>query len=96
MHLNKEWEDDLVDMIWAENVKEIDWDEFKDYKKTLKTDKDNFRILLDFIRSYYNMSNIYDMFNMLRADELAKMMLDKRGIDEAAKLESYLYRKING
>ncbi|MBN2781841.1 MAG: hypothetical protein JXQ66_01210 [Campylobacterales bacterium] len=80
----------------AENAKKIDWDEFKDYKKTLKTDKDNFGILLDFIRSYYNLSNVYEMFNMLKADELAKMMLDKRGIDEAAKLESYLYRKING
>lgn len=94
--MNREWESDLAEMIMAENAKKIDWDEFKDYKKTLKTDKDNFGILLDFIRSYYNLSNVYEMFNMLKADELAKMMLDKRGIDEAAKLESYLYRKING
>lgn len=96
MHLKTSWQTDLADMIWEENIIEIDWDEYKDYKRGLKTDKDNFGILLDFVRSYYNISNTYEIYNMLKADELAKMMLDKRNISEAEHLEHYLYKKING
>ncbi|MEA1955548.1 MAG: hypothetical protein U9N02_03540 [Campylobacterota bacterium] len=75
---------------------EISWDEFKEYKRFLNTDKDNFELLLDFIRSYYHISNTLDIYNILKADELATMMLNKREITEAMDLESYLYRKING
>ncbi|MEO1953477.1 MAG: hypothetical protein ABGW74_02090 [Campylobacterales bacterium] len=71
---------------------EIDYEEFKEYKATLDIKKDNFRMLLDFIRLYYSMSNVFDIYNTLLNDELAKMMLDKREIDEPMKLEKYLYR----
>ena len=72
---------------------EINWEEFKEYKKNLKTDKDNFRLLLDFIRSYYNMSNTFDIYNMLKHDDTANMMLEKRKIIEAMSLEKYLFKK---
>ena len=72
---------------------EINWEEFKEYKKDIKTDKDNFRLLLDFIRSYYNMSNTFDIYNMLKHDDTANMMLEKREIIEAMSLEKYLYKK---
>jgi len=71
---------------------EINWEEFKEYKKDIKTDKDNFRLLLDFIRSYYNMSNTFDIYNMLKHDDTANMMLEKREIIEAMGLEKYLYK----
>lgn len=70
---------------------DINWAEYKEYKKyTVK--KDNFEILLDFIKSYYNMSNPFDIFAMLHDDETAKMMLDKREITDAEKLENFMYK----
>ena len=73
---------------------EICWEEFKEYKKDIKIKKDNFRLLLDFIRSYYNISNTFDIYNILKHDNTAKMMLEKREITEAMGLEIYLYKKL--
>ena len=73
---------------------EISWEEFKEYKSDIKIKKDNFRLLLDFIRSYYNMSNTFDIYNMLKNDELAGMMMKKRDIKEPMDIEKYLYKKI--
>ena len=70
---------------------DINWAEYKEYKK-YTTKKDNFAILLDFIKSYYNITNPFDIFEMLGADETAKMMLDKRNITDAEKLENYMYQ----
>lgn len=69
----------------------INWDEFKEYK--VHSHKgDNFQILLDFMKSYYNMMNPNDIFDSLNADDLAKMMLDKRDITDAGDLENYLFQ----
>ena len=46
----------------------ISWDEFKIFKKHSNKD-DNFLILLDFIRSYYNISNPVDIYESLLNDE---------------------------
>ncbi|WP_457749908.1 hypothetical protein [Sulfurimonas sp.] len=70
---------------------DINWAEYKEYKK-YTTKKDNFAILLDFVKSYYNMTNPFDMFDMLSEDETAKMMLDKRNITDAEKLENYILK----
>ena len=70
----------------------INWDEFKEYKQHNK-DNDNFHILLNFIRSYYNMHSPIDIFEVLVMDELAKMMLEKREISDAEGLEDYLYKQ---
>jgi len=67
----------------------INWNEYKEYKK-YTSKKDNFVILLDFIKSYYNINNTFDVFDMLREDETAQMMLEKRSITNAEKLESYM------
>ncbi len=70
---------------------DINWTEYKEYKK-YTTKKDNFAILLDFIKSYYNITNPFDIFEILGMDETAKMMLDKRDITNAEKLENYMYK----
>ena len=70
---------------------DINWSEYKEYKK-YSTKKDNFAILLDFIKSYYNITNPFDIFEILGADETAKMMLNKRNITDAEKLENYMYQ----
>ena len=73
----------------------INWDEYKVYKQDSNKD-DNFEILLDFIKSYYNMIGIFDIYDVLLNDELAKMMLEKRDIVDAEDLENYMFKSCNG
>jgi len=73
----------------------INWDEFKEYKQTRHKKTDNFITLLDFIKSYYHMKSPIDIYDILRYDELAQMMLEKRDIIDAQGLEKYLFGKID-
>jgi len=74
---------------------QINWNEFKDFKKHSHRE-DNFSILLDFIKSYYNMINPVDVYETLVFDETAKMMLEKRDISDPEGLEKYLFKIVNG
>ncbi|MEA2072380.1 MAG: hypothetical protein U9O86_02255 [Campylobacterota bacterium] len=67
----------------------IDWDEYKEHKKMSVRD-DNFEILLEFIKSYYNETNPREIYDSLKADGIAEMMLDKRSISNAEALEDFL------
>jgi hypothetical protein len=69
----------------------INWDEYKEFKKYSNKD-DKFVILLDFIKSYYNMHNPSDIYDVLISDELASMMLQKRDIVDAEALENYIFK----
>jgi len=71
---------------------DINWIEYKEHKR-YTSKKDNFEILLDFIKSYYNISNAFEIFDMLKNDETAKMMLDKRKITDAEKLENFILKQ---
>ena len=75
----------------------IDWDEYKSYKyeRDDKESLDNFEILLEFLRSFYNKTSTFEVFDMLEKDPLGKMMLDKREISRPDQLESYLYRRLS-
>lgn len=72
----------------------INWDEFKEFKQNRKHKADNFEILLDFMKSYYNILSPFEMFEILANDDLAIMMLEKRDITDPEGLEKYLF-KIN-
>jgi len=70
----------------------INWKEFKEYKQhSMK--ENNFEILLDYMKSYYNMTSPVEMYDTLNADDTAKMMLDKREIDNAEDLETFLFQR---
>ena len=69
----------------------INWNEFKEYKKTRHKKADNFLTLLDFIKSYYHMRSAMDIYDILRYDDLAVLMLEKREIEDAEGLERYLF-----
>lgn len=69
----------------------IDWDAYKEHKQHSVRD-DNFEIALEFMKSYYNMTNPDDIYNALNEDDIGRMMLDKRNINDAAGLESLLYK----
>ncbi len=74
---------------------QINWDEFKEYKRS-SNKEENFEILLDFMKSYYNMTNPSDIYSSLSNDTLAQMMLEKHNIIDDEALENYLFRKNNG
>jgi hypothetical protein len=67
----------------------IDWDEYKEYKQH-SVRSDNFEILLDFLKSYYNLAHPTDMYETLKEDDIAQMMLAKREILDAEGLEIFL------
>jgi len=69
----------------------INWDEYKIYKRS-SLKEDNFEILLDFIKSYYNVTGIFDIYDTLVSDELAKMMLEKRDIASMEGFENYMFK----
>ena len=70
----------------------INWKEFKEFKKHRHGNEDNFIVLLEFLKSYYNMFSALDIYNTLNNDELSIMMLNKRSIVDAEGLESYLFK----
>lgn len=70
---------------------DINWDEFKVFKKEMPHLKgDNFDKLLYFIRSFYNIKSTTMMYEMLTHDEISHKMLKKREIDSVFKLEEYM------
>ncbi len=75
----------------------INWDEYKKYKYQREgiDELDNFEVLLEFLRSFYNKSSSFEVFDVLNADGLGKMMLDKRDITKPEDLDDYLFRKLS-
>jgi hypothetical protein len=75
-------------------VENIDWDEFKEFRLTSTKNQDNFLMMLDFLKSYYNLFSVYDIYNTLVNDETTKMMLEKRDIVDIESLEKFLFKKV--
>jgi len=74
---------------------QIDWEEFKLYKKEMPHLKgDNFDKLLYFVRSFYNIKSTNMMYDLLCSDEISELMLKKREIDSAFKLEEYMRKRL--
>ena len=69
----------------------INWDEYKDYKQYCKQE-DKLKMVIGFIKSYYNMNSTADMFETLFEDELGKMLLNKREIIDAVGLETFMFQ----
>lgn len=70
----------------------INWDEFKIYKQHSGIQGDNFETLLNFLKSYYNMTSPTEMYDTMANDDIAPMMLEKRDMTCAADLEKHLYK----
>ena len=69
----------------------IDWSEYKEFKKySVKEDK--LAILVDFMKSYYNMTNAFEIYENFEEDAIAMMLLEKRGIKDAEGLENYIFK----
>lgn len=70
----------------------IDWDEFKIFKKQTTKEGDNFELLLEFLKTYYNMTSPQEMYDTMKRDDIAPMMLEKRDINSSSDLEKILYK----
>ena len=70
----------------------INWDEFKEFRAHRNSQDDNFTTLVYFMKSYYNMSSPVDVYESLANDDLALMMLEKRDINSAEELESFMFK----
>ena len=69
----------------------IDWNEYKEFK-THTNKEDRLEILVDFMRSYYNMNNPRDMYSMMKEDDIGQMLLERKDITDAEGLESFIYK----
>jgi len=70
----------------------INWVEFKSFKMHSNKRDDNFEVLLDFLKSYYNMTSPKEMYETMFYDETAQLMLKKRDLKSAEALEKHLFR----
>ena len=68
----------------------IDWTEYKEFK-THTTKEDRLEILVDFIKSYYNVNNARDMFSMIHNDDIGQMLLERKDITDAEGLENFMF-----
>ena len=69
----------------------IDWDEYKEHKKmTVRENK--LEIVLEFLKSYYNMTNPSDVYETMRADDIGEMLLSKYNINSDVDLEDILFK----
>ena len=73
----------------------FNWDEYKEFRQHT-SQEDKLKIAIDFMRSYYNIVSPDDMFNMLKADEVGEMMLNKREIYDSRDLENFMYQSFEG
>lgn len=74
---------------------EFSWEEYKEFRQTT-SQTDKLKIAIDFMRSYYNITHPREMFNMLHADDIGEMMLNKRDIKSPDQLESFMYQSFEG
>jgi len=69
----------------------IDWDEYKEHKK-MSVRENKLEIILEFLKSYYNMTNPSDIYETLKADDIGQMMLEKYKITSDIDLENILFK----
>ena len=69
----------------------IDWDEYKEHKK-MSVRENKLEMVLEFLKSYYNMTNPSDIYETLRADDIGQMMIEKYKIANDIDLENILFK----
>jgi len=69
----------------------IDWDEYKEHKK-MSVRVNKLEMVLEFLKSYYNMTNPSDIYETLKADDIGQMMFEKYKIKNDIDLENILFK----
>ena len=68
----------------------FDWSEYKEFRK-FSSQEDKLRVAVDFMKSYYKMSNTMDIYDMLSQDDIGQLLLAKRNIIDAEGLENFMF-----
>ncbi len=71
---------------------QINWDEYKEFKNH-SSKEEKLDILIDFLKSYYNLTNPMDVYDSLVNDGLGQMMLEKHDITDDEAMENYIFRQ---
>ncbi len=75
----------------------IDWQEYKEFRisKEEAGEKDKFYILVEFLKSFYNIHSLETIYDIVKKDTLSSLMLKKNEISSYDDFENYLqkYRK---
>lgn len=74
---------------------DINWEEFKTFKAYSSKKGDNFEVLLDFLKSFYNMTSPKELFETMLNDDTAQLMLRKREFHSVEDLEKHLFKYFN-
>lgn len=69
----------------------IDWTEYKEFK-THTSKEDRLEILIDFMKSYYNMTTPRDIFYMMKDDDIGQMLLERKDITDSEGLEDFIFK----
>lgn len=69
----------------------IDWDEYREHRK-MSVRENKLEVVLEFLKSYYNMMNPSDMYETLKADDIGQMMLEKHNVKSDIDLENILFK----
>lgn len=70
----------------------IDWDEFKEFKR-FSHEQDKLKQTVEFLKSYYNLGTVYDLYEMLMDVDIGEMLLSKRAIKDPEGLENFMFRR---
>ena len=70
----------------------INWEEFKIFKISSSKKGDNFEVLLDFLKSFYNITSPKELFETMLEDDTAQLMLRKREFHSVEDLEKHLFK----
>ncbi len=73
----------------------IDWKEFKEFKAQTTKEGDNFELMLEYLKAWYSMTSLREIYETMASDDIAKMMLEKRDIKSSADLEKLLYKNLD-
>lgn len=71
----------------------INWTEFKIFKKTTAMPgENNLLILINFCKSFYNQSDVDHLYDMFKQDDLSSSMMKKNDIKSPSDLHDFLYK----
>lgn len=73
-------------------VEDISWEAFKEFRINSFKQQDNFMMLIDFLKSHYNLFSVHEIYDSLNNDETAKKMLEKRGLNTLEDFETFLFK----
>ena len=73
---------------------QIDWQEYKEFRihREEAGEKDKFYILIEFLKSFYNLHSLEQIYEIVKKDTLSSLMLKKNNILSYNDFEDYIQK----